>query len=176
MSALTKKMNKTEIMNFYVDGLMEEFEGKELNERTVKQIVKAQMEMFEELVEMHIGEKGCPGQFTVPGLFTIKALYRPAVKGGELVRSPASGEMVPRKPKDASVRVKIIPMKKSKDIAMGGITSHKVRARELAKVRAERKVAREAAAVPVAKRTTKKRPSKSVVKDTAAPARRRRTA
>lgn len=156
-----KKMTKSEITAYYVDGILEEFEGQEINERTAKKLVQLQQEMFEELIAIHLAEKGCPGQFTVPGLFTIKAQYKPAVKGGDMVRSPFSGEMVERKPKDASVKVRIVPMKKTKDIALEGLSTHRVRAKQEARAKAERAAQREASAGTTKRRTKSSRAAKS---------------
>lgn len=126
---MNKKMTKSQINEYYVNGIMEEFEGKEINEKLAKEIVKAQAEMFVELLEIHLAEsKKCPGQFSVPGLFTVKVSYKPAVRAGEKeVRNPSTGEMMPCKKKPESVKVRIIPMKGIKDIALSGVDIYRQR-------------------------------------------------
>lgn len=55
------------------------------------------------------------GEFNLLGLMKLRLVKKPAVKGGKLVRNPATGEMIPQKPKPASKTVRIRPMKAIKD-------------------------------------------------------------
>lgn len=59
------------------------------------------------------------GEFTLSGLFKISLRKVPARKAGTLVRNPATGEMVKAAAKPASVRVKVRPLSKLKNAAIG---------------------------------------------------------
>lgn len=58
------------------------------------------------------------GEFTFPGLVKLTAKKVPAKKGGKMVKSPFSGEMVMTKPKPATVRIQARPLAKAKMIAL----------------------------------------------------------
>jgi nucleoid DNA-binding protein len=59
------------------------------------------------------------GEFTLSGLFKISLRKVPARKAGTLVRNPATGEMIKAAAKPASVRVKVRPLSKLKNAAIG---------------------------------------------------------
>ena len=70
-----------------------------------------------DLIERHLSKRGA-GEFTMPGLLKIKAVKRPARPARKGVPNPFKpGEMmdIPKKP--ASVRVKVLPLKKLKSFA-----------------------------------------------------------
>ncbi|HET8935368.1 MAG TPA: HU family DNA-binding protein [Polyangiales bacterium] len=66
------------------------------------------------VIERHIGKKG-PGSFTMPGLFKIKTLRKPATKARKGI-NPFTKEEVTFKAKPARTVIKIRPLKKLKDM------------------------------------------------------------
>ncbi len=66
------------------------------------------------IIERHIGKKG-PGAFTLPGLFKIKTIRKPATKARKGV-NPFTKEEVTFKAKPARTVIKIRPLKKLKDM------------------------------------------------------------
>ena len=106
-SAIQKKYTKTEILN-------------EISENTSlsKKEVAAVLEELSVLIERHV-KKRAIGEFTLPGLLKIKSVARPARPARKNVPNPfRPGEMmdIPRKP--ASIRVKVLPLKKLKEFAL----------------------------------------------------------
>jgi nucleoid DNA-binding protein len=70
-----------------------------------------------DLIERHLKKRGV-GEFTLPGLLKIKAIKRPARPARKAVPNPFKpGELmdIPKKP--ASIRVKVLPLKKLKGFA-----------------------------------------------------------
>ena len=106
-SAIQKKYTKTEILN-------------EISENTSlsKKEVAAVLEELSILIERHV-KKRAIGEFTLPGLLKIKSVARPARPARKNVPNPfRPGEVmdIPRKP--ASIRVKVLPLKKLKEFAI----------------------------------------------------------
>lgn len=66
------------------------------------------------VIERHIGKKG-PGSFTLPGLFKIKTIRKPATKARKGI-NPFTKEEVTFKAKPARTVIKIRPLKKMKDM------------------------------------------------------------
>ena len=105
--AIQKKYTKTEILN-------------EISKNTSlsKKEVAAVLEELSVLIERHV-KKRAAGEFTLPGLLKIKSVQRPARPARKNVPNPfRPGEMmdIPRKP--ASIRVKVLPLKKLKEFAL----------------------------------------------------------
>ena len=105
--AIQKKYTKTEILN-------------EISENTSlsKKEVAAVLEELSVIIERHV-KKRAIGEFTLPGLLKIKSVARPARPARKNVPNPfRPGEMmdIPRKP--ASIRVKVLPLKKLKEFAL----------------------------------------------------------
>ena len=105
--AIQKKYTKTDILN-------------EISENTSlsKKEVAAVLEELSVLIERHV-KKRAIGEFTLPGLLKIKSVARPARPARKNVPNPfRPGEMmdIPRKP--ASIRVKVLPLKKLKEFAL----------------------------------------------------------
>ncbi len=72
---------------------------------------------METVIERHI-RKGSVGYCTVPGLLKIKTVKKPAQKAKKNVPNPfRPGELMDVKAKPASTRVKILALKKLKDMA-----------------------------------------------------------
>ena len=75
--------------------------------------------VFDELgliVKRHV-KKGSVGSFTMPGLLKIKTVKKPARKARKNVPNPFKpGELMDIKAKPASIKVKVLPLKKLKDM------------------------------------------------------------
>lgn len=101
--AITTKMTKTAILGEIADKT-------ELS----KAQVGAVLDELETLIERHIKKRGV-GEFTLPGLMKIKSVKRPATKK-RMGRNPATGEEIVIGPKPASIRVRVTPLKKLKEM------------------------------------------------------------
>jgi nucleoid DNA-binding protein len=101
--AISTKMTKTAILG-------------EIADKTdlSKAQVGAVLEELETLIERHIKKRGA-GEFTLPGLMKIKSVKRPATKK-RMGRNPATGEEIVIGPKPASIRVRVTPLKKLKEM------------------------------------------------------------
>ena len=76
------------------------------------------MDELSVLIERHI-KKRAVGEFTLPGLLKIKTIKKPAQKARKNVPNPfRPGETMDVAAKPASTRVKVLPLKKLKDMAM----------------------------------------------------------
>ena len=77
--------------------------------------------VFNELsivIERHIKKQGV-GQFTLPGLLKIKTIKKPARKAQKGVPNPfRPGELMDVAAKPATTRVKILPLKKMKEMPL----------------------------------------------------------
>lgn len=102
-TAVSAKMSKTGIVS----------EIAETTELTRAQ-VNAVLDELEVLIERHI-KKRAVGEFTLPGLLKIKSVKRPATKA-RMGRNPATGEEILIGPKPASIRVRVTPLKKLKEM------------------------------------------------------------
>jgi nucleoid DNA-binding protein len=70
------------------------------------------------VIERHI-KKAAVGQFTVPGLLKIKTVKRPARKAQKGVPNPfRPGELMDVAAKPATTRVKVLPLKRVKEMAL----------------------------------------------------------
>jgi nucleoid DNA-binding protein len=102
-SAISAPLNKSQI-------LADIATSTGLAKRDVGKVV----EELASVIERHIGKKG-PGQFTLPGLFKIKTLRKPATKARKGI-NPFTKEEVMFKAKPARTVIKIRPLKKLKDM------------------------------------------------------------
>lgn len=105
--AVKKKFTKTEILNEIAQ-----------NTSLSKKEVAAVFEELNVLIERHI-KKRSVGEFTIPGLLKVKSVVRPARPARKNVPNPFKpGELmnIPRKP--ATTRVKVLPLKKLKEMAL----------------------------------------------------------
>jgi nucleoid DNA-binding protein len=102
-SAISSPLNKSQI-------LADIATSTGLAKRDVGKVV----EELAGVIERHIGKKG-PGQFTLPGLFKIKTLRKPATKARKGI-NPFTKEEVTFKAKPARTVIKIRPLKKLKDM------------------------------------------------------------
>ena len=99
-----ERWSKTQILN-------------EISERVEisRKHVGAVMSELEGIIARHIGKSG-PGEFVMPGLFKINTVKKPAQKARKGIDPFTKQErMFAAKP--ASVKVKVRPLKKLKDLA-----------------------------------------------------------
>ncbi len=99
-----ERWSKTQILN-------------EISERVEisRKHVGAVMSELEGIIARHIGKSG-PGEFVLPGLFKINTVKKPATKARKGIDPFTKQERV-FAAKPASVKVKVRPLKKLKDLA-----------------------------------------------------------
>lgn len=98
-------MTKTQMFSEIADST-------DLSKRQVASVFDA----LETIIERHI-KKGAVGTCTVPGLMKIKTVKKPAQKARANVPNPfRPGEFMDVKAKPATTRVKVLPLKKLKDM------------------------------------------------------------
>lgn len=99
-----ERWSKTQILN-------------EISERVElsRKHVSAVMTELEGIIARHIGKSG-PGEFVLPGLFKINTVKKPATKARKGIDPFTKQERV-FAAKPASVKVKVRPLKKLKDLA-----------------------------------------------------------
>ena len=83
-------------------------------ELTKKQVA-AVFESLTDIINGHV-KKNAAGVFTVPGLMKIKTVRKPATKARKGI-NPFTGEETMFKAKPARTVVKVLPLKKLKDMA-----------------------------------------------------------
>lgn len=103
-TALTEAHNKTQLMT----------EIAELTQLTKKQVA-AVLDELGALIERHV-KKNAVGHFTLPGLFKIQVVRKPATKARKGI-NPFTGEETVFKAKPARNTIKVRPLKKLKDYA-----------------------------------------------------------
>lgn len=79
-----------------------------------KKDVAAVFEALSDIINGHI-KKGAAGTFTMPGLLKVKTVRKPATKARKGI-NPFTGEETIFKAKPARTVVKILPLKKMKDM------------------------------------------------------------
>ncbi len=107
VTALSEKYTKTQILNEIAE-----------NTGLSRKDVTAVMDELSIIIERHI-KKRAVGEFTLPGLLKIKTIKKPAQKARKNVPNPfRPGETMDVAAKPASTKVKVLPLKKLKDMAM----------------------------------------------------------
>jgi len=102
---VTEAMNKSQMLSDIA-------ETTGLTKREVGSVFDA----LDTVIERHVA-KGAVGYVTIPGLMKIKTVTKPAQKAKKGVPNPfRPGELMDVKAKPASTRVKILPLKKLKDM------------------------------------------------------------
>ena len=74
------------------------------------------MDELEVLIMRHI-KKRSAGEFTLPGLMKIRSVKRPATKA-RMGRNPATGEQIEIPPRPATTQVRVMPLKRLKDMVL----------------------------------------------------------
>ena len=88
------------------------------NTGLTKKDVAAVLDELDVIVERHI-KKRAVGSFTLPGLLKVKTVKVPARKARKNVPNPfRPGETMDVAARPASVKVKVTPLKKLKDLAL----------------------------------------------------------
>jgi nucleoid DNA-binding protein len=103
-AAAKARMNKTQIL-----AAISESTG------VSKKEVGAVIDELGAIIGRHIGKRGV-GEFVLPGLLKIKTVKKPAQKARKGI-NPFTKEEVMFKAKPASTRVRVLPLKKLKDMA-----------------------------------------------------------
>jgi nucleoid DNA-binding protein len=105
-TAVKKPMTKSELLNDLAESC-------ELSRKQVAAVLDG----LGDAIERHIKKRGV-GQFTLPGLLKVKAVKKPASPAKKGVPNPFKpGETMDVPAKPASVRVRVTPLKKMKDMA-----------------------------------------------------------
>ena len=105
-TAVKKPMTKSELLNDLAESC-------ELSRKQVGAVLDG----LADAIERHIKKRGV-GQFTLPGLLKVKAVKKPASPAKKGVPNPFKpGETMDVPAKPASVRVRVTPLKKMKDMA-----------------------------------------------------------
>lgn len=102
-TAVKDPMTKTQL-------LTELAENTELS----KKEVGAVLEELANIIDRHVTKRGA-GQFTLPGMLKVKVVRKPATKARKGI-NPFTGEETVFKAKPARNVVKILPLKKMKDM------------------------------------------------------------
>ncbi len=107
LTAIKEKYTKTQLVNELVDKT--ELSKKEIN---------SVLEELGDIIERHV-KKRAVGEFTLPGLLKIKTVKKPAQKARKNVPNPFKpGELMDVAAKPASTKVKVLPLKKLKDMVL----------------------------------------------------------
>jgi len=106
ITAVREKFTKTQILTEIAE-----------NTGLTKKEVSAVLDELGIVIERHI-KKRAVGEFTLPGLMKIKTVKKPAQKARKNVPNPfRPGETMDVAAKPASTKVKVLPLKKLKDMA-----------------------------------------------------------
>ncbi|MBL4798298.1 MAG: HU family DNA-binding protein [Oleispira sp.] len=107
LTAVKEKFTKTQLVNELV-------EKTELSKKEVASV----LDELGDIIERHI-KKRAVGEFTLPGLLKIKTVKKPAAKARKNVPNPFKpGELMDVAAKPASTKVKVLPLKKLKDMVL----------------------------------------------------------
>lgn len=103
-TAVKEKYTKSQILTEIAD-----------NTGLTRRQVQGVMDELDSIIERHISKRG-PGEFALPGLLKVRTVKKPAVKARKGI-DPFTGEERMFKAKPATVRVKVTPLKKLKEMA-----------------------------------------------------------
>ena len=107
LTAVKEKFTKTQLVNELV-------EKTELSKKEVASV----LDELGDIIERHV-KKRAVGEFTLPGLLKIKTVKKPAQKARKNVPNPFKpGELMDVDAKPASTKVKVLPLKKLKDMVL----------------------------------------------------------
>lgn len=84
--------------------------AEEVGDGTSKAQAKKYFEALTNVILKNLGKKG-PGVLTLPGLFKLRSVKKPAVKGGKPVLNRFTGQMTVTKDKPASTAVRARALK-----------------------------------------------------------------
>ncbi len=107
LTAVKEKFTKTQLVNELV-------EKTELSKKEISSV----LDELGDIIERHV-KKRAVGEFTLPGLLKIKTVKKPAQKARKNVPNPFKpGELMDVAAKPASTKVKVLPLKKLKDMVL----------------------------------------------------------
>jgi nucleoid DNA-binding protein len=107
LTAIKEKFTKTQLVSELV-------EKTELSKKEVASV----LDELGDIIERHV-KKRAVGEFTFPGLLKIKTVKKPAQKARKNVPNPFKpGELMDVAAKPASTKVKVLPLKKLKDMVL----------------------------------------------------------
>lgn len=84
----------------------------ELPRKDVSEVISA----LADIIAAHVNKKG-PGVFSIPGLMKVKVVKKPATKARKGI-NPFTGEEMMFKAKPATRKVKVLPLKALKEMAL----------------------------------------------------------
>ena len=119
---IKNKLTKSQLTAYlvsYVENQEEDITA-EITSRDMKKLVTATMDGLTDTIQRSIRPGGV-GTFILSKTFKVSLRAKKAIKKGTMVRSPATGEMVPSKGRPASKRVKMNPLINLKKAAAGEI-------------------------------------------------------
>ena len=119
---IKKKMTKAQLTGYlvaYVEAEEEEITSS-ISSKNMKKLVTATINGLTDAIQKSIRPGGA-SEFMMPRTFKVTLKEKKAIRKGTMVRSPATGEMVPSKGRPASKRVKIRPLVNLKKAAAGEI-------------------------------------------------------
>lgn len=106
-TAVKERYTKTQILNEIAD-----------NTGLTRKEVSSVLDELSNVIERHV-KKRAIGEFTLPGLLKIKTVKKPAQKARKNVPNPfRPGETMDVAAKPASTRVRILALKKLKDMVL----------------------------------------------------------
>lgn len=106
-TAVKERYTKTQILNEIAD-----------NTGLSRKEVSSVLDELSNVIERHV-KKRAIGEFTLPGLLKIKTVKKPAQKARKNVPNPfRPGETMDVAAKPASTRVRILALKKLKDMVL----------------------------------------------------------
>ena len=116
------RMTKAQLTAYLVNYVenQEEDITSAITSRNMKKLITATMDGLTDAIQKSICP-GSDGEFMMPRMFKITLKNKKAIKKGTMVRSPATGGMVPSKGRPASKRVKIRALVNLKKAAAGEI-------------------------------------------------------
>ncbi len=117
-SKLTKSQLTAYLVN-YVENQEDEITAN-ITSRDMKKLITATMDGLTDVIQKSIRPGGI-GTFILSKTFKVSLRAKKAIKKGTMVRSPATGELVPSKGRPASKRVKMNPLVNLKKAAAGEI-------------------------------------------------------
>ena len=116
------KMTKSQLTAYLVSYVEEQEEEitSEITSKEMKKLITATMDGLTDAIQKSICPGGA-GEFMMPRMFKVSLKTKKAIKKGTMVRSPATGGMVPSKGRPTSKRVKIRALVNLKKAAAGEV-------------------------------------------------------
>ncbi len=119
---IKSKMTKSQLIACLVNYVEEQEDEitSQITSKNMKKLVTATMAGLTDAIQKSIRPGGA-GIFMMPKTFKVTLKTKKAIKKGTMVRSPATGDMVPSKGRPTSKSVKIRPLVNLKKAAAGEI-------------------------------------------------------